>query len=371
MARETGGWMTLTDKLADRRIVVVCGSGGVGKTSVSAALGLWAARQGRRTIVVTVDPALRLATSLGLPRTPGERRTVSAGGGIALQALLLDTKRTFDELVANHAGSAERRDRILSNRFYQRIADTLSGTHEYMAMEQLHQLAGEEDFEAIVVDTPPTRSALSFLDAPQRMTDFLGGRMLRWLLWPYRRAAHAGVRGAGLGARVLARTIGRVAGTELLSDIAEFLTAFEGMYEGFKERAGEVLDLLRRPDTGFVVVAAPERASLEEAGRFVERLGDSGMPLAGVVVNRWPAAPASRADPGIISALTEGTTAQRAAAGCLLVAEELRILEARGRLAIASFQEEHGAPLVATIPDLEADVHDLGGLTRLAGAMLD
>ena len=356
--------MTVLGNLDRKRIVVVCGSGGVGKTTVSAALALGLAREGRRVTILAVDPSRRLATSLGLPRKPGERTTVHANG-VKLDALLLDTKRTFDELVEHHAGSPERRDRILSNRFYQRMADTLSGTHEYMAMERLYELATTEDWERIVIDTPPTRSALSFIDAPKRMTDFLGGHMLRWLLWPYRTGGKAGLKGMSLGARTLSKTIGRVAGAELLQDLGEFLAAFEGMYEGFKQRAVEVTELLRDRATGFVIVTAPERRSLEEARHFVDRLTPAGMDLVSVLVNRWTKAPSARAPEEVRAQLARGTTKDRVVSAALENAERLAALEERGHAAVEPFHRSHPGVPLALVPQLPGDVHDVEGLERL------
>jgi len=362
----------LREDLRARRIVVCCGSGGVGKTTVAAAIGVALAREGRRTVVMTVDPARRLATALGLPRQPGDRTTVQAGSGATFEAIMLDTRRTFDHLVEQHAGSRERRDRILNNAFYRRMADTLSGTHEYMAMERLYELATDpdRDWEAIVIDTPPTRSALSFLDAPRRMLDFLGGRMFRWLLWPYRRAGRAGLRGASIGARALASTLGKIAGAELLSDTAEFLQAFEGMYEGFKHRAGRVLELLSEDRTGFVVVTAPERPSLGEAGHFVDRLASSGMHLSGVVVNRWREAPRVAGAQGARDRLAGGTTDEQAAAACLGLAERLAALEGRGAAAVEAFGAERRGVPVTTVPELPLDVHDRIGVDTVAGHLM-
>lgn len=365
----TGG---LAEDLARRRIVVVCGSGGVGKTTVSAALAVGQARAGRRTVVMTVDPAKRLTTALGLPKAPGEERRVRLGDGVEMDAIMLDTKRTFDDLVARYAGSEERREQIMKNGFYRRMADTLMGTNEYMAMERLYELATdtEHDWECIVVDTPPTRSALSFLDAPQRMLDFLGGRMFRWLLWPYRRAGKAGLRGANIGARALAATVGKIAGGDLMRDTAEFLGAFEGMYEGFRQRAGHVLSLMGEEQTGFVVVTAPERPSLAEAGHFVDRLTGSDMHLAGVVVNRWRTGPSTVA-PDVAERLrASGDAADRATAAVLDVAARLRALEERGAEAVAAFRKDHDAP-ITTIPELPLDVRDRVGIDMVAGHLFE
>jgi anion-transporting ArsA/GET3 family ATPase len=355
----------LAADLTRRRIIVVCGSGGVGKTTVSAALAVAQARAGRRTVVMTVDPARRLVSALGLPAEPGEQRTVRLDDGTEMDAVMLDTQRTFDQLVARYAGSAERRERILSNGFYRRMADTLTGTSEYMAMERLYELATdpEHDWDAIVVDTPPTRSALSFLDAPRRLLDFLGGRMFRWLLWPYRKAGRAGIRGANLGARALGATVGRIAGAELLRDTAEFLGAFEGMYDGFRKRADAVLELMGDEQTGFVVVAAPERASLAEAGYFVDRLTGSKLHLAGVVVNRWRAAPEASVDQAVADRLRDDKgAAERAAAACLDTADRIAALEQRGADAVATFHKRHGKAPVTTVPELPLDVHDRLGV---------
>ena len=355
-------------KLDGKRIVVVCGSGGVGKTTVSAALALRLASEHERVTILAVDPAKRLSTALGLPRTPGGRTTVRHQG-VSLEAQLLDTKRTFDELVEEHAGSKERAQAILENRFYRRIADTLSGTHEYMAMERLYTLATTEQWDGIVIDTPPTRSALSFLDAPKRMTDFLGGHMLKWLLWPYRRGGRMSVRGMSLGAQAFAKTIGRIAGNELLQDLGQFLSAFEGMYEGFKQRASAVLDLLREEQTGFVVVTAPESRSLEEAGHFVDRLRPAGMHLVGVVVNRRLEAPAPRAPQDVRARLAEGTADQRAAAACLEVADGLGAIEQRESSATEPFARRHPNVPLTYVPQLPLDVHDVDGLEQV-GAYL-
>src|SRR5439155_15535539 len=281
----------LGEALAETRIVVVCGSGGVGKTTVSAAIAVHLAGCGRSTALLTVDPARRLATAFRLPPFAGGRTSVQVGGGRSLDALQLDTKRTFDELVERFAGAPDRRDRILSNPFYRRFADTLGGTHEYMAMEKLHQLAEEEGHDAIVIDTPPTASALSFLEAPKRLTEFLGGRFLRAMLWPTATAGRFGLGAARVGARAFLRVAGRLVGAEVLADTVDFLAAFEGMYGGFADRAARVMELLASPGCAFVVVAAPTPPSLEETGVFLERTAAAGIRTAAIVVNRWhPAA---------------------------------------------------------------------------------
>jgi anion-transporting ArsA/GET3 family ATPase len=358
----------LVELLEGSRIVVVCGSGGVGKTTISAALAVRLAEMGRRTALLTVDPARRLATALRLPGSPGERTQLRLAGGRRLDALQLDTQRTFDELIRRHAGSAERRDRVLSNRFYRRIADTLSGTHEYMAMERLYELATEEDHEAIVIDTPPTRSALSFLEAPRRMTDFLGGRFLRWMMWPGARAGKLTLGVARFGAAAFGRTVGRLVGAEVLADTVEFLAAFEGMYEGFKRRAAAVLELMRSPQCAFVVVTAPTPASLAEAGFFVERLRTGEMQARAVVANRWHPALAAlpKGTDDIAGVLANGTAEQRGVAAILSGRLRREPRDLAEGAALAEFARTHTGVPILPVPELPGDIHDVAGLRRVA-----
>ncbi|MEX2458621.1 MAG: ArsA-related P-loop ATPase [Actinomycetota bacterium] len=353
--------------LRGARVVVVCGPGGVGKTTASAAIALRLAEHGRRVIVLTVDPARRLAGALGLPDIPGDPVPIRAGEGVRLEALQLDTKRTLDELVAEQARDDEQRDRILANRFYQRMADTLSGTNEYMAMEKLHALSAEDRHDTIVIDTPPTRSALSFLDAPRRLTDFLGGRFLRVLLAPSAVAGRGALRVTNLGAQAFGKVIRRVTGAELLADTAEFLSAFDGMYGGFKRRAARVTDLLREPSTRFVVVTSPEAQPLDEAAFFAERLRESSMPLGAVVANRChggrPRLPAGAERAA--EALAGGDLERRVASAVLRTRLAWQLVDAREDDALAAFEAAHpGRPLVR-VPELDGDVHDLEGLRRL------
>jgi anion-transporting ArsA/GET3 family ATPase len=363
----------LDERLEGRRIVVVCGSGGVGKTTVSAAVAVHLAEHRNRAALLTVDPARRLATSLRLPKVAGERTFLGLGRGRRMEAVQLDTQRTFDELIHRYAGSPERRDRILSNRFYQRISTTLAGTHEYMAMEKLYELAEEEDHDAIVVDTPPTRSALSFLHAPTRLNDFLGGRVIRWMLWPSARAGRLTVGIARFGARAFARTAGRLVGAEVLADTAEFLAAFEGMYGGFQKRAARVLELLRSRECAFLVVTAPTAVSLEEAAFFVERLGAAGMHAEAVVANRWHPE-TDGVPPGAAEAaklLASGDAAARATAA-ILVDRIRREPQRRSEAdAMRSFAQVHGGIPTLPVPELPDDVHNVSGLRRVGTYLFD
>jgi anion-transporting ArsA/GET3 family ATPase len=350
------------------RIIVVCGSGGTGKTTVSAAIALHMAQRGRRTVLLTVDPARRLATALRLPMLPGERIKVPLGSGRSMDAIQLDTKRTFDDLVVRFAAGPGQVDRILSNPVYRRITDTLGGTHEYMAMEKLFQLAEGTDYETIVIDTPPTRSALDFLEAPDRLTDFLGGRFLRWMLWPSAKAGRLTIGVARFGASAFLRTVGRLIGTEALADMAEFLGAFQGMYAGFKERASKVLALMRSSECHFVVVAAPSEQSLGEAGFFVRRLSEGGMRTGTVVVNRWHRIREDLPAGATIAAgkLLGGPPEQRALG--VAIAERIREVErAAGEgKAVATFASRHSATPLVAVPELEDDVHDVPGLRAVA-----
>ncbi|MER7179622.1 ArsA family ATPase [Streptomyces hyaluromycini] len=286
------------------RIVVCCGSGGVGKTTTAAALGLRAAERGRKVVVLTIDPAKRLAQSMGIdsldnvPRrvkgtedrgaasrgdsaaADGERR---AGG--ELHAMMLDMKRTFDEVVEAHA-DAERAAAILANPFYQSLSAGFAGTQEYMAMEKLGQLRARDEWDLIVVDTPPSRSALDFLDAPKRLGSFLDGRLIRLLTAPAKLGGRAGMAFLNVGMSMMTGTLGKLLGGQLLKDVQTFVSAMDTTFGGFRTRADATYKLLQAPGTAFLVVAAPERDALREAAYFVERLAAEDMPLVGLVLNR-------------------------------------------------------------------------------------
>jgi anion-transporting ArsA/GET3 family ATPase len=263
------------DALLDSaEIVVCCGSGGVGKTTTAAALALRAAERGRRAVVLTIDPARRLAQSMGLSELDNTPRAVagvdtSAGG--SLEAMMLDMKRTFDEIVLAHAepGKAEQ---IFANPFYQALSSSFAGTQEYMAMEKLGQLRATGGYDLIVVDTPPARSALDFLDAPARMTTLMDGRMVRILLAPAKASGKAYLKVVTTGFNVFTSAITKIIGAQVLQDVSQFVAALETMFGGFRDRAQATYDLLKSPGTSFVVVAAPERDALREAAYFVERL---------------------------------------------------------------------------------------------------
>ncbi|WP_404817211.1 ArsA family ATPase [Streptomyces thermolineatus] len=270
------------------RIVVCCGSGGVGKTTTAAALGVRAAERGRRVVVLTIDPARRLAQSMGLnelDNTPRRVEGVDGSAGGELSAMMLDMKRTFDEVVLAHTDAARARA-ILENPFYQALSAGFAGTQEYMAMEKLGQLRARGEWDLIVVDTPPSRSALDFLDAPKRLGSFLDGRFIKLLMAPAKVGGRGALKFLNAGMSMVTGVLNKVVGTQLLGDVQTFVAAMDTMFGGFRKRADATYRLLQAPGTAFLVVASPERDALREAAYFVERLAADEMPLAGLVLNR-------------------------------------------------------------------------------------
>ncbi len=364
------------------KIIVCCGSGGVGKTTTSAALALRAAEHGRHVVVLTIDPARRLAQSMGVekldnvPRpVPGVRATEGS-----LDAMMLDMKRTFDDVVESQA-SPEKAAQILANPFYIALSSSFAGTQEYMAMEKLGQLQADATatgrWDLIVVDTPPSRSALDFLDAPERLSGFLDGRFIRLLLAPARGPAR--LMTAGLS--VVTNALTKVLGAQMLRDVQSFVAALDTLFGGFRQRAQRTYQLLQADGTAFLVVAAPEHDALREAAYFVERLNDERMPLAGLVVNRASRVPRGRlsAERALAAAewleeaeqLETGHREGNAGmtAGLLrLHAERARIVARETRLR-RRFSAAHPDVPTAVVPALSTDVHDLDGL-RLVGDLL-
>ncbi|MFD9866916.1 ArsA family ATPase [Streptomyces niveus] len=276
------------------RIIVCCGSGGVGKTTTAAALGVRAAERGRKVVVLTIDPARRLAQSMGidsLDNTPRQVKGIEGSG--ELHAMMLDMKRTFDEIVEAHA-DPDRARAILENPFYQSLSAGFAGTQEYMAMEKLGQLRARDEWDLIVVDTPPSRSALDFLDAPKRLGSFLDGKFIRLLMAPAKMGGRAGMKFLNVGMSMMTGTLGKLLGGQFLRDVQTFVAAMDTMFGGFRTRADATYRLLQAPGTAFLVVAAPERDALREAAYFVERLAAEGMPLAGLVLNRVHGSGAAR-----------------------------------------------------------------------------
>jgi anion-transporting ArsA/GET3 family ATPase len=368
----------LVDRLRGKRIVVCVGPGGVGKTTLAAAIGLGRALAGGKVLVCTIDPARRLANALGLETLGNveahvpEHRLAEAGlhARGQLFAMMLDVKRTWDDLVARHAPDHARQERIYRNRLYQQLSSALAGSQEYMAMEKLYELATERDYDLIVLDTPPTAHALDFLDAPDRILDFLGNDTARTLLAPAMSAGRVGLRLFQLGGTYVAKTMARFTGAEVLQDLAEFMAGFQGMYDGFKERAAAVRSLLAEPQVGFVLTSSASPRSVDETLFFHERLLAEGMPIAGAVANRvtpelWGSEPLPDAA-DLEAALTaqgapDGTFAARLAR---TLAEHQLLARIDAREVARLFGETSGAHVV--LPRLETDVHDLASLAALA-----
>lgn len=356
----------------DRAIIVCCGSGGVGKTTTSAALALRAAERGRKVVVLTIDPARRLAQSMGieaLDNTPRPVPGVGTKGKGSLDAMMLDMKRTFDEVVESQA-SPEKAKQILANPFYVAVSSSFAGTQEYMAMEKLGQLDRDARrsgrWDLIVVDTPPSRSALDFLDAPERLSSFLDGRFMRLLLAPARGPAR--LMSAGLG--VVTKALTAIIGAQVLADMQAFVAAFDTLFGGFRQRAQKTFELLQDRRTAFLVVAAPEPDALREAAYFVERLSEEGMPLAGLVVNRTSTDPGGAlTEAGAVSAAerlrTSGDDEDELAAGLLRLHADRQVVVARETRLRARFAKAHPAVPTAVLPALPGDVHDLDGLRRI------
>ncbi|AHH15182.1 anion-transporting ATPase [Nocardia nova SH22a] len=375
--------------IADRtaRVVVCCGSGGVGKTTTAAAIALRAAEQGRKVVVLTIDPARRLAQSLGvsdLGNAPQRVQLPETAAG-ELYAMMLNMRRTFDEMVLEHT-TPEKAEQIFANPFYQTVASSFGGTQEYMAMEKLGQLVAKRDWDLVVVDTPPSRNALDFLDAPKRLGNFLNGRMIRVIMAPGR-----GVGRFVTGAMSLAvRGVSTIVGGQMLKDASLFLQSLESMFGGFQDRAERTYAMLSRPGTHFVVVAAAEPDALREASFFVDRLSTDSMPLAGLVLNRThpvlctlPAAQAitgaDRLSPGAGSA-ADGTPAEAEAADATtdpatLTADILRIhahravTAKRERHLLHRFTGAHPRVPIVTVTALPFEVSDLEAL-RAVGDQL-
>ncbi|MBD3575091.1 MULTISPECIES: ArsA family ATPase [Streptomyces] len=404
----------VVDRLLDdpgTRIIVCCGAGGVGKTTTAAALGLRAAERGRKVVVLTIDPARRLAQSMGidsLDNTP--RKVAGVAGGGELHAMMLDMKRTFDEIVESHA-DGERAAAILANPFYQSLSAGFAGTQEYMAMEKLGQLRARDDWDLIVVDTPPSRSALDFLDAPKRLGSFLDGKFIRVLMAPAKVGGRAGMKFLNVGMSLMTGTLNKLMGASLLGDVQTFVAAMDTMFGGFRTRADATFRLLQAPGTAFLVVAAPEPDALREAAYFVERLGAERMPLAGLVLNRVhgsgaaqlsaeralaaaenleeggivdqeagkaalgaPAAhspagggaPESEgAEAGADADAAEGADVEGITAGLLRLHAERMQLIAREQRTRNRFTSLHPEVAVTEVAALPGDVHDLAGLRAI------
>jgi len=359
--------------VATRKILITCGSGGVGKTTIAAALALQGACAGRRACVVTIDPAKRLADALGLGSLSNTPHRIDGEWDGELWALMLDTKGTFDDLVDRYAGSEEQARSIKSNRLYRNISGALSGTQEYMAMEKLYELhhgglPDVPDFDLVVVDTPPTRNALDFLDAPRRLTNFLDNRVFRLLMMPTR----AYLRAVSAATQTFLKTVSRVVGAEVVSDAIAFFEAFEGMEAGFRERAQAVRDLLTADETAFVLVTSPRPDAVAEASFFAAKLDEAGIQVAALVINRLH--PSFGAFDAVGDAPGNGTAAEDKTASALTSLRknliELRRVGAAEEAHVRPLAEQVAPAAVCRVPILPGDVHDLAGLSTVRDHLL-
>jgi anion-transporting ArsA/GET3 family ATPase len=382
---------SLASVFFDKRILVCVGSGGVGKTTTAAALALEAARRGKRTLVLTIDPAKRLANSLGLPQLDHEVRRVpqeilAEGGEIAeggeLHAMMLDQKRAFDEVVERYARDPATRKRILENRIYQQISSSLTGSHEYAAMAKLYEIDRDrERYDFIVVDTPPTAHALDFLDAPEKVSSAIDSPAIEWFVKPFKATGKFSLRLIGVGGSFILKRIAKFVGSQFLEDMAQFFVEFNDVLGGFRERAKEVFDLLRRSEVGFVLVTAPEPTVIDEVLFFYGRLAQSQMPFSGFVVNRvHTEAP----DPPPLPELAQRLAARpecggfapyevaRAAESFRQTHLELSALATADRREILRLRSViHADQPVAEVPYFDVDIHDVKGLARLASYLFE
>lgn len=367
-----------------RRVIVTVGAGGVGKTTTAAALGVAAARDGKRVLCLTIDPARRLAESLGIGEMKSEAVTVdnarfeAAGVPIkgSLTAMMLDTKQTFDELIVKYSSSKEKADKLLSNKLYRYVSTSLAGTQEYMAMEKLVAVKDDPRYDLILLDTPPTANALDFLDAPERLMEALDSAAMKWFVQAFQSSGKFSLNLIAKGAATVLRTIGKITGTGFLEAMAEFIAELNDLFGGFKERAGRVKAALRADEVAFVLVTSPSPPAIKEALYFAERLEEAKMPRGALVVNRFRVPPA-RASEGVTDADAAKAIADRA----LSLEEDApaRFVRAHAdAVRLAALDAGHiriletaapGTPVIR-VAELETDVHDIRLLATLADTLM-
>jgi anion-transporting ArsA/GET3 family ATPase len=359
--------------LADtaNRVVVCCGAGGVGKTTTAAAMALRAAEYGRTVVVLTIDPARRLAQALGIDDLGNTPQRVPLAPEVSgeLYAMMLDMRRTFDEMVVQYSGP-ERAQAILDNQFYQTVATSLAGTQEYMAMEKLGQLLGQDRWDLVVVDTPPSRNALDFLDAPKRLGSFMDSRLWKLLLGPGRGIGRLVTGAVGLAMKA----VSTILGSQMLSDAAAFVQSLDATFGGFREKADRTYELLKRRGTQFVVVSAAEPDALREASFFIDRLSEERMPLAGLILNRTHpmlcALPIERAVDGIETLQAQATggaeNSQALTAAVLRIHADRALTSKREVRLLSRFTGANPRVAIVGVPSLPFDVSDLDALQAIA-----
>jgi anion-transporting ArsA/GET3 family ATPase len=372
--------MGLTEVVAKHRVVVCVGSGGVGKTTTSAALALHAAQEGRRVLCLTIDPAKRLANSMGLSAMTTEEQEVApelfAQAGLtsrgSLSAMMLDTKRTFDELVYRYGSSPERIERILNNRLYQYISTSLAGTQEYMAMEKLHAVRQRGVFDLIVLDTPPTTNALDFLQAPEKLIEAIDSPAMRWFIQAFSGAGKLGFNLVGRGAQMVFKGLGKITGGEFLDSVAQFITDINDLFGGFTARARAVSEALRSPEVAFVLVTSPEPLAVKEAIFFAEKLEEHGMRQQATVINRVipllsePHGSAEQVHSALAARLPQGTDVAAFETKLAQALDEERTRAVTCRVEVERLKALTGNKgLYIEVPAFDEDVHDLRALSRV------
>jgi len=358
----------------ETKIIICCGSGGVGKTTTSAAIAVRAAEAGRKVVVLTIDPARRLAQSLGvgeLDNTPRPVTTIDTGAGGSLDAMMLDMKGTFDEVVMAHS-TPEKAAAILQNQFYVALSSEFSGTQEYMAMEKLGQLHSEAEahgtWDLIVVDTPPARSALDFLDAPEHLSSLLDGRFLRLLLHP----ARGPMRFMTAGFSMISAVMTKILGAQIIRDVQTFVRAFEALFGGFRQRATATFELLSSRHSTFLVVATPQHDALREAAYFVDRLTEEGMPLSGMVINRVHTSALAISPERALSLAEDlaGGSAVLEVEALHRHANLMRVMQTESRM-MDRFASARPTVAQTQVQSLPTDVTDLAALRRVGALLSD
>lgn len=358
---------TLWNLIEKKKVLICCGSGGVGKTTTSAALALYAATQGLKTIVLTIDPAKRLANSLGIQKIDYQEKEIPRSelkkAGVEVKAplfaMMLDTKRTFDDLIVKYAPTPEKAQAILENKLYQHLSNMIAGSQEYMAMEKLYEVVEERDYDLVVLDTPPSRHALDFLDAPSKMSAMVGDSVMKWFLKPSLFVGKSSLQMLDRSVKRVFKTFDKVAGFEFLQDLSNMLGSFSGLLEGFQERAQKVELLLHDKQTAFLLIAAPQPIPLREAEYFYRKIAENSLPFAGFIFNRVQLQPAGPSEP-------PKTLKPKTQAEYREMAYLFHSLSERDRREIEAFRErlsaERQGSIFKIMPLLEHDIHDLGGL---------